>query len=84
MNARDYDNMLKSQNYKCFCCDVSSEEKKLQVDHDHSCCKSTRSCGKCVRSLLCNDCNAAIGHLKESIETAKKVVNYLENINGKK
>lgn len=40
----------------------------LVVDHDHSCCpvRTRRSCGQCVRELLCAACNCAIGMLRES------------------
>lgn len=80
LTAREYDEILKKQNYECACCGISSEEKNLHVDHDHACCKTGKSCGKCVRDLLCNDCNAVIGHLKESVKAAKKVLAYLEKM----
>jgi|ERR1035437_7590231 hypothetical protein len=32
--------------------------QRLQVDHNHACCDlHTKSCGKCLRGLLCADCN---------------------------
>lgn len=83
MTARDYDIMLKKQNYKCLCCSKKHSKSKLHVYHNHSCCPGHKSCGKCIRGLLCNGCNAAIGHLKEDVKIAKKVVSYLENINAK-
>lgn len=34
----------------------------LAVDHDHSCCpERKRSCGVCVRGMLCSDCNFLMG-----------------------
>jgi Recombination endonuclease VII len=27
------------------------------VDHDHACCSGKRSCGWCVRGILCHSCN---------------------------
>lgn len=37
----------------------------LAVDHDRSCCDGKRSCGRCIRGLLCSRCNHAIGLLDD-------------------
>lgn len=51
--------LLKKQNNKCAIC---GEKTKLVVDHDHSCCGyKERGCGKCIRGLLCDNCNKRLG-----------------------
>lgn len=48
------------------------------VDHDHSCCpEPARSCGKCIRGVLCSACNTAIGSLKEDPELFRRALSYL-------
>lgn len=37
--------------------------RALQVDHDHNCCPG-RSCGKCIRGLLCKRHNRIVGYLE--------------------
>lgn len=52
-------------------CQVCGSDKKLCIDHDH---ESGR-----VRGVLCDNCNKALGHAKDDIETLKGLVSYLEN-----
>jgi len=40
---------------RCWIC--LRRPKLKQVDHDHACCPDRRSCGKCVRGILCTTCN---------------------------
>lgn len=75
----EYESMLKAQNGLCAICrkpEVTvdrrrpGEVRKLAVDHCHT-------TGK-IRGLLCAKCNAAIGHFKESIESIRSALAYLE------
>jgi len=56
-------------------CGVSPKTGMLQplhVDHDHRCCPGQKSCGKCVRGLLCGEHNRVVGFLERSdIEAVK-------------
>lgn len=70
-----YTDMLTKQNGKCAIC--LELKKVLVVDHDHSCCNKSTSCGKCVRGLLCYGCNAAIGLLKDSLTLLDRAKDYL-------
>lgn len=67
LSRADYDRMLESQDGVCRICRKTPEEngKALAVDHDRACCPGNKSCGKCVRSLLCGNCNRAIGYFKD-------------------
>ena len=53
-------------------------QDRLDVDHDHSCCPPARSCVKCRRGFLCNNCNRGIGHLQDDPEILAKALNYLK------
>lgn len=75
-----YNEMLKAQGEKCYSCDrhQSEFEEVFQVDHNHSCCPGSKSCGKCIRGLLCGSCNLILGLCKDNSEVLKKLINYLE------
>lgn len=49
----------------------------LCVDHDHQCCPGERSCGRCVRGLLCPTCNLAVGFLRDDVSLASALGRYL-------
>lgn len=38
----------------------------FHIDHDHSCCPGSTSCGMCIRSPLCMACNILIGHMEKA------------------
>jgi hypothetical protein len=63
------------QEYRCAWCGVHESElsKKLVIDHDRGCCNREGSCGRCVRRLLCDDCNTTEGRLKRRPEALAAV-----------
>lgn len=38
------------------------------VDHDHACCSGDRSCGQCIRGMLCGSCNMGLGQVERLVE----------------
>lgn len=77
LSYEQYMKLLELQNYACAICKDTPEAKVLNIDHDHSCCNSGSSCGKCVRGLLCSRCNFGLGAFKDSISNLEKAVQYL-------
>lgn len=77
-----YKSMLADQRGGCAICGCTEEEngKALAVDHDHSCCSGKKTCGSCIRGLLCNKCNSAIGFLNDSPYLAVKAAEYLKGM----
>lgn len=60
----DYDRVLEEQGGVCACCSRPPGERRFCWDHDHQCCPGKRSCGECVRGLVCIACNVRIGYLE--------------------
>lgn len=57
------------------CGNQRSAAQELHIDHDHTCC---RGCDKCVRGLLCGNCNRALGIFGDDIERIQRAIEYLE------
>jgi hypothetical protein len=68
-----FDRLLELQGYACGMCHMIFEDGQvIFIDHDHACCpEEKRSCGKCVRGLLCLSCNTALGQIERKYELAK-------------
>jgi hypothetical protein len=81
ISVEQYDSMLESQDGKCASCGQPPKKNRLAIDHDHTCCAGLRSCGKCVRGLLCITCNMALG-LLENAELQDQLHTYLANASG--
>lgn len=84
LNRAAYDALLAEQGGRCAICNIPSSECRLPlaVDHDHSCCLSRggkrRTCGNCVRGLICENCNRAIGLMHDSPERLRRAAEYLQ------
>jgi hypothetical protein len=68
ITEEQYFEMFERQQHRCAWCGRHKDEltKVLCVDHDRKCCPGRKSCGKCVRRLLCDGCNTSEGHLKHN------------------
>lgn len=78
--AERYESMLAAQGGACAICRAEFGSTP-HVDHDHSCCPvAGRSCGKCVRGLLCNVCNWRLGWFETN---AAAVLAYLDDWSAK-
>jgi Recombination endonuclease VII len=82
LTIESYDSILKLQGGVCSICKSDNPGKlknNFHVDHDHSCCPTKKSCGKCIRGLLCETCNRGLGLFKDNIELVRLAYEYLNN-----
>lgn len=72
-----FDQKLVEQDNKCaICCEPFT--KTPHVDHNHKCCPPLRSCDKCRRDLLCDDCNLGLGRFKDNPLLLLVAIEYLK------
>lgn len=68
------------QDERCAIC-LTTESGRLDwcIDHDHSCCASrVRTCGRCLRGIVCSGCNLMLGHAKDNAARLRAGADYLE------
>lgn len=71
--------LLTSQGGGCAICGTKEPKwRGWHVDHNHKCCDSEKSCGKCVRGILCGYCNATLGYVKDNPDILRLAIVYLE------
>jgi|SRR5579871_843499 hypothetical protein len=54
---------------------------QIYIDHDHSCCPKSKTCGKCVRGIIHIGCNIGLGAFKDNATICRNAAKYLENFN---
>jgi hypothetical protein len=84
IDAATYRQLLDEQGHACLICrkpETATHQsgclRRLSVDHDHKCCPGKKSCGKCVRGLLCARCNSALGLVDEDLTVIASMAAYL-------
>lgn len=80
LSLTEYEKILEDQGGVCAICKSPPDTKDtaMPVDHDHSCCPGNRSCGKCIRGILCRYCNSGIGYFKDSITVIESAIHYIK------
>lgn len=81
LSLETYRAMLLAQGGACAICKVDAptdiRTSRFHVDHDHACCPGKRSCGRCVRGLLCHACNTALGNFQDDPERLTAALAYV-------
>lgn len=74
LTVEEHDRMYEQQEGQCCICSIHSSElsRPLNVDHCHK--------TGIVRSLLCQNCNSALGMVGEDILIIENLINYLERV----
>jgi hypothetical protein len=72
-----YEEMAAAQSGACAVCGDMPEV--LHIDHDHACCpEKGKSCGGCIRALICGNCNTALGLMRDDPGRLRAAALYLE------
>lgn len=75
LTTEQFDLMVIAQGGGCAICGARGD---LHVDHDHACCpQKLRSCGNCVRGLLCMSCNNGLGRFRDDTVLLTGAATYL-------
>jgi hypothetical protein len=80
LDVSSYAAMLEAQGGVCAVCGGDQPgygRQRFHVDHDHSCCAGSKSCGKCIRGLLCGGCNVGLAQFRDNPETLERAAAYL-------
>lgn len=78
ITSAQYGELLALQGGGCAICGSPPGARMLAVDHDHGCCPGKKSCGRCLRGLLCSRCNLALGKVRDSKQLLRNAIDYLD------
>lgn len=75
----EFDMIFESQDGKCAICRSTDPGSSFwHTDHDHACCDEPgRSCGQCIRGILCSRCNSSLGMMHEDVASLNRMIGYI-------
>ena len=76
LTVEDYEQMIEDQGNRCACCGDHWDNVVSRQAHARWCVDHNHETGE-VRGLLCNACNAMLGHAQDSIHRLAKGIEYL-------
>jgi hypothetical protein len=76
-----FDLKMEEQDGKCAVCHQTFTETP-HIDHNHECCPQLKSCDKCRRGLLCEDCNLGLGRFKDDTAVMSSAIQYVNRYKG--
>ncbi|MFE3031582.1 endonuclease domain-containing protein [Streptomyces canus] len=56
--------LIEAQGGGCALCRLPLGDS-FHVDHDHACCPGSKTCGECIRGVLCRRCNIGLGQFND-------------------
>lgn len=84
ITPEQFDEMLDGQGGVCAICKEppapGGRPFHVDHDHDHDCCPSAvKTCGRCIRGVLCESCNFGLGQFKDSVDALLNAVQCLRS-----
>lgn len=83
LTFEQFDAMLAAQGGRCKICGTGKPggvggPRGWHVDHDHACCSTRkRSCGNCIRGIICTNCNHVLGNARDDPVILQAALDYL-------
>jgi hypothetical protein len=78
LTLEEYLQMLEDQDFACGACGKPlGESTDVCIDHDHRHCPGGVGCQECVRGVLCNACNRALGQVQDDLDRLIGLYDYL-------
>jgi hypothetical protein len=82
LTPEQFNKMLVACDNKCQICrrefTLEDKDSTPHIDHDHSCCPGIKTCGECVRGLLCGPCNLLCGIADDNPAIFNQAIKYLQ------